>query len=330
MILPTLLAMLAFRVTLGATENEVSEATEDDTIKRRVYEGVSRDEEKGFTRKKPPKTGEWLFTQHERPQPFEQYRVNARVRPTAERRTIVLQPLGGMNAEQKQMVEDMREYAEAFFQLPARIEKPMELKTDVPGKDLKRPPFHSVRREGYDAQYNADVILDSILIKKIPADAVVYLGITMEDLFSGDLHYVFGLGSIEQRVGVYSLCRYFPEFWNQKRLPDAEVTALRRACKVLNHEAGHMFGMQHCVFYDCSMNGSMSLPETDAAPIHFCPVCQKKLLWNIGCDAEKRGEALRAFYAKHGLKEEAAFMESSLVLVRKSAELEKARRVKDE
>ena len=152
----------------------------------------------------------------------------------------------------------------------------------------------------------------------------------MEDLFSGDLHYVFGLGDVRHRVGVYSLCRYFPEFWTQKRLPDAEVTALRRACKVLNHETGHMFGLYHCVFYDCSMNGSMSLQETDAAPIHFCPVCQRKLHWNIEYDPAKRLEMLRAFYAKHGMKEEAGIMEASLARVQKAAALNQRGRVQDE
>ena len=87
---------------------------------------------------------------------------------------------------------------------------------------------------------------------------------------------------LEKKVGVYSLCRYYPEFWGGKSKAEDEVTGLRRACKVLNHETGHMFGITHCVFYHCSMNGSNSLSETDTAPIHFCPVCQRKLSWNIG------------------------------------------------
>ena len=301
-----------------------------DAIKRRVYECMSPDDEKGFLRKQPPKKGEWLFSFHEPPQRFEQYCMTPHVRPTAARRTIVLQPLGEMSAEKKQMLEDLRDYAEVFFQLPARIEKPLALKLDAPGKPLTRIVPMGLRRNGYDTQYDADRILDSILIKRIPDDAVVYLGITMEDLFSGDLHYVFGLGDTQHRVGVYSLCRYFPEFWTQERLPDAGVTALRRACKVLNHETGHMFGLLHCVFYDCSMNGSMSLIETDAAPVHFCPVCQKKLVWNMGCDADKRLEMVRAFYAKHDMKEEAAFMEMQRVQWRKSMESEAQRKIKDE
>jgi bacterioferritin len=41
-------------------------------------------------------------------------------------------------------------------------------------------------------------------------------------------------------------------------LPDS----LRRSCKVLAHEIGHMFGLSHCVFFHCLMNGSNSLAES--------------------------------------------------------------------
>ncbi len=326
-----LLAGLACRVTrvCGDPDKEDGE-TDEATIKRHVYESVSKDEDKRFVRKQPPKRGDWLFSYPEKPQPFEIYLAGARVRPTPTRRTIVLQPLGEMDAEQTRMLEDLRDYAEAFFQLPARIEKPIELKLDKPGKDLTRKVPLGLRGTGHEVQYNADVILDSLLIKRVPADAVACLGITMQDLYSGELNYVFGLGSMEQRVGVYSLCRYFPEFWNEKRKPGAEKQALMRALKVLNHETGHMFGLTHCVFYNCSMNGSMSLQETDRAPVHFCPVCDRKLAWNIGYISEKRYADLAAFYAKHEMMDEAEFMKGSVELLHKAAVVDKARRVNDE
>ena len=104
----------------------------------------------------------------------------------------------------------------------------------------------------------------------------------MADLWSDNLNYVFGVGSFERRVGVYSLCRYFPAFWKAKPRPGDEQRGLRRACQVLNHETGHMFGLMHCVLYKCSMNGSNSLADADSAPLEYCPVCHQKLLWNIG------------------------------------------------
>ena len=56
------------------------------------------------------------------------------------------------------------------------------------------------------------------------------------------------------------------------------------------------------------MNGSNSLSETDAEPMHLCPLCQRKLAWNIGFDTTRQYEKLEAFYRKHLLTEEAEWM----------------------
>jgi len=201
----------------------------------------------------------------------------------------------------------LREYAEIFFQLPARVEKPMELKIDDAKKQLTRKVPIGRRLPGYETQYDAGTILDSILLPRIPKDAVVYLGITMQDLYADDLNYVFGLGSERQRVGVYSFVRYFPEFWNQKRQPGAEKTALLRACKVLNHETGHMFGLSHCVFYNCSMNGSMSCRRRTR---HRC-ISVRSASGNCSGTSDSMARSslrnCRRFIARHELKEDGAF-----------------------
>lgn len=282
--------------------------------KERVFALQAPEDEAGFTRMPPPKPGEWLATYREPPQPVEKFKVQAKIKPTADRRTIVIQPLGGFNAEQKKILEIMRQYAEVFFQLPARLEPEMEF----PPKGTEEDPDYvrmvpiGNRREGYDRQYDADTILEKILLKKVPKDAAVYVGITMQDLYVPSLNYVFGLGSFEKRVGVYSLIRYFPEFWGRERKAGDDVLALTRSCKVLNHEIGHIFGMKHCIFYKCTMNGSNSLAETDAAPIHLCPVCHRKMLWSIKFDPLKRFDTLRAFYKENGLAAESDWMSARI------------------
>lgn len=50
------------------------------------------------------------------------------------------------------------------------------------------------------------------------------------------------------------------------------------------HEIGHMFGIRHCIFFKCLMNGSMSLEEGTKKPLEFCPVCIRKLQSNVGFD----------------------------------------------
>jgi len=45
----------------------------------------------------------------------------------------------------------------------------------------------------------------------------------------------------------------------------------------MTHEIGHMFTMKHCVYYNCLMNGSMSLEESKTRFPFYCPVCIRKL-----------------------------------------------------
>jgi archaemetzincin len=73
----------------------------------------------------------------------------------------------------------------------------------------------------------------------------------------------------------------------------------------MTHELGHMFGIAHCTAYRCLMNGSNSLKETDAAPMHLCPVCLRKLHASVGFSPAARYASLESFYRTHGLLAEA-------------------------
>lgn len=327
-----LLGTSIFAVTRGCSAENTAppppSPEEFQKEKEKVYQGISADDEAGFTRMPPPNPGEWLASYREVPQPLEKFKSQARIKPTAERRTIVIQPMGPFNEEQKKVLAAMKDYAEAFYQLPARVEDPIPI---VPNDKLEDSDWVRMlgvnqRRKDYERQCNADTILDQYLSKRVPKDAVAYLGITLEDLYVPSLNYVFGLGSSEKRVGVYSLVRYYPEFWGETRKEGDDVVALVRACKVLNHEVGHIFGMKHCIFYKCSMNGSNSLKETDAAPIHFCPVCHRKLLWNMKCDALKRYADLKTFYESHGMKGEAEWTTTRIENWKKVLQVESAKK----
>jgi archaemetzincin len=60
------------------------------------------------------------------------------------------------------------------------------------------------------------------------------------------------------------------------------------------------------------MNGSNSLNETDASPLHYCPDCLEKLSWNLGFEIPGHFKALLDFYTKYGFNEEAEFIEKNL------------------
>lgn len=318
----------AARGALPLPPQQPAPLPEEQALILKTYETILPLDEKGFQRLPPAKPGEWLAHYKEDPQTIERYRMRAKIRPAPDRKTIVLQPLGTFDDEGNQLLQVMKEYAQVFFQLPARVEPALPWDESIPKLTRQLPVSRRVGR--YSKQYDGETIMDSFLKQRVPADAAVYLGITLEDLCTPDTNYVFGVASFKDRVGVYSLARYFPEFWGITRTEDSATQALRRACKVLNHETGHMFGISHCVFYRCSMNGSNTLEETDRAPVHFCPLCQRKLMWNIGYEPLKRFKELRTFYAKNKLEDEAMWMTERIENWKKIEQLERIKAVTDE
>ena len=51
------------------------------------------------------------------------------------------------------------------------------------------------------------------------------------------------------------------------------------------HEIGHMFGLEHCIHYECTMNGSNGSFEYIKHPNRtLCPICIAKLKMNTKFD----------------------------------------------
>jgi archaemetzincin len=59
------------------------------------------------------------------------------------------------------------------------------------------------------------------------------------------------------------------------------------------HEICHMFGLGHCIFFKCLMNGTACLQENELRPPHLCPICLHKLQLCIGFDLVVRFQELR-------------------------------------
>ncbi|KAH8668106.1 hypothetical protein BGZ60DRAFT_408603 [Tricladium varicosporioides] len=74
---------------------------------------------------------------------------------------------------------------------------------------------------------------------------------------------------------------------------------LARVCRTASHELGHCFGIDHCVYYACSMQGTASIIEDARQPPYLCPVDLAKVLKATGADIEERYEALLGFCEKH-------------------------------
>ena len=235
-----------------------------------------------------PGPNDWLSYHAEPGQTLDEFRETAAHRPDATRRIIYLLPLGEFPEETSPPFEELRAYAAGFFQMEVKL-----LPAYHP-HDLEFSPRQN-RRSGQRQVLSTDIL--EWLKERLPDDAYCLLGITMADLYpSPSWNYVFGQASLEERVGIYSLARYDPAFWGDERGSRYKDTILQRACKVLIHETAHMFGLHHCIYFECVVNGSNHLDETDRAPQHLCPVCLRKLHHAIGFDPVKRYEELARFY----------------------------------
>src|SRR5687768_14234 len=144
--------------------------------------------------------GDWLDSHPEDGETFEEYVRSKPTLPTAQRKTVYIQPIGKFTAMQRQAIKRTAEYMEAFFNLPVvlRAEQPLG---NVP-RDMTRTQYPN------NLQIRTSYFLDDVLPKTLPADAAALICLTSNDLYPGDTwNYVFGQASLEKRVGVWSLWR---------------------------------------------------------------------------------------------------------------------------
>ncbi len=247
-----------------------------------------------------PHPGDWLAVHYEPGQTFDEFVKSKPNRPDKTRKKIYLQPLGEFPKGQIPLTDVLKEYAGSYFAMPVEV---------LPTLSLSEKNI-TTRINNYTKNrqiLTTDVL--TILKDNLPADAFCLLAITMEDLYpEPSWNFVFGQASLRERVGVYSFARYDPAFYGDKRGKDYEKLILRRSCKVLVHETGHMFGLQHCIFFRCVMNGSNHLKESDSRPLYLCPVCLRKLHHSVGFDVTIRYKNLYRFYKNFGFDNDSRWL----------------------
>jgi archaemetzincin len=144
--------------------------------------------------------------------------------------------------------------------------------------DGKSRSFNLRTRYNENAKHS-QICVPSILnlLKKIvPYDARCLIALTMYDLYGDDTDlFIAGLAMGNCRVAAFSLYRYDPYLtfndadWFDCKLRNATESKteiiqrrnllLLRACRLLTHEICHLFGIPHCIFYSCLINGSGDL-----------------------------------------------------------------------
>ena len=251
-----------------------------------------------FEAKREPKGMDWLAHHKEEGQTFPQYLASKPNRPGAGgRRTLYVLPLGSFPEEAAPDLGKLQKYMELYY-------APMTVKVLPAMPEEKVPAVTRVNGLTGKVQWQSVEML-KWLRTKVARDAYGLIAITMTDLYPGEgWNFVFGQASFKSRVGIFSFARYHPKLSYEEVEGDPDQIALRRACKVLTHEMGHMFGIKHCIHYECNMNGANSLAECDSSPMHLCPVCLRKLQHAVSFDPVARYQDLRAFYAANKFAQE--------------------------
>ncbi len=241
-----------------------------------------------------PGPSDWLAQHPEPHQSFELFLKVKPNRPDRQHGTIYLLPLDEFD-EYVPPLEDLRDFMQRYYAMPTKV-LPQHT---FPAQRITERINESTRRRQW---LSTDILRE--LQPLLPKDAYCMLGITMTDLYPDPKwNFVFGQATFKQRVGIYSFARFDPAFWADERTPEARLTMLHRSCKLIAHETGHMFGLRHCVYYSCVMNGSNHQDESDSQPLSPCPVCMRKLHWSIGFDPVKRERELGEVSQRMGITE---------------------------
>jgi len=229
---------------------------------------------------------------------------------TTERNKVYLVPIGKFISGVSPNIEILREYCKSYLGLETYLLPEISLTNnssnfytctiaanqDVNITHRKNPYTKNTQLLTTD--------IHMLLQKLIPNDAYCLLALTMIDLYPKDeWNFVFGQAMLTKRVGVFSFARYDPNFATNnsgKELSEDNYhLLLRRSLKVMSHEIIHMFGVHHCIYYACLMQGSNHLMEADGRPMHLCPIDLHKLKQQVGFSFSKRYEDLLNFFSKN-------------------------------
>jgi archaemetzincin len=153
--------------------------------------------------------------------------------------------------------------------------------------------------------------------------------------------FIAGLAQGNCRVAAFSFFRYDPrlefgeEFWydwNRKKTKSISMSKiiLLRSCRLLTHEIGHLLGIDHCIYYECLMNGSGHLEEDFSQPLFLCPIDLRKLSRLGEFDIVERYEQLLSFYIENQFDDESDLLKKRLEILKNEKQMKKNKKSDDD
>lgn len=146
------------------------------------------------------------------------------------------------------------------------------------------------------SQYGANGLLKYVEANA-PGGAYRVVGITAQDIFAGDLNFLFGMARCPGKCAVISTHRL--DFYC-----DTSEQRLARLAKLTVHELGHTFGLLHCRQPRCIMKFAEGYATLDFVSLAMCTRCERSLCATAALDADKRRRELEDVLKKYGLTEE--------------------------
>ena len=252
-----------------------------------------------------PKAGQWMTSHDEKGQAFFDYKKEKGSKLKSKNKLIYIKKVGTFTESQDKVFNKTIEFIKLYFDCQVKLlEEATE--SEIPKEFKRKNPY-----EGH-TQVLTDYVLDELLLKKeksIQEDALAVIALTSFDLYPhDDWNFVFGQAYLNKKAGVWSIYRY----GDPAESAESFTRCLLRTIKTATHEISHTLGQEHCISYECNMNGSNSLKESDSKPLSLCPMCLNKLCWYLNIDATKRFEKLITFCQNNGLENEATFYKKSL------------------
>lgn len=250
----------------------------------------------------PMLPGDWLKEHHEPGQSVKQYIRTKPNRPDAKKKFIYIQLIGKFTDSQMKVLDQTIEYMQESFGLS--VKKLDSYSIDKIPENAQR--FHPTWK---NHQLYTRYLMDKVLLPNRPDDAVALIGFTGVDLYPDpNWNFVFGIASLRNRIGLWSIYRNGDPSVNERTFK----RCLKRTIGTAIHETGHIFGIQHCIAYECIMAGCNSQEESDRRDLYYCPSCLQKLVWNTGVKPAERFKRMVTLCEKMGLDKEKAFFEKSL------------------